>query len=404
MQVFLGIFDKKNKFTFQIRFIIMLKPEQERVKSVLIESVSLLCKNGLNFKCELKVEGVIGITIDGGDIFVIHIDKKFGNENQAASSFGGNTSEKVGNVVGSASSRGGFSSARGARGGRTAEPGVRKVRPKIQPSMQIKQEPQNVPLSPRIPTGASQRLPSANQKMTRGLPRVPSSNPRMNYSPSTQVSEHSGDAQPWSNTNYPQAGYQGTGGLYVKQEQDNQHSYQPSDVIFVNEDEGPVGSEVKQHTDQSSSDVPGGDRFSEDAGILELAKAGNIVRSDITRVTITTDAQGQNVKQIERVQSATMPVKMEQGMFGGCQPPEQGMFGGPAGDYSTADQSYMYGEDQPGNCEEEEYGASMADEEWNMQQQQEQQMEDEMAWNENGRMPSNQRMNRRPPRGRAVSI
>lgn len=53
-----------------------MKPDQERVRSLLTDTVTLLCKNGLNFSKELKVEGVLGITLDGNDVFIVHINEK----------------------------------------------------------------------------------------------------------------------------------------------------------------------------------------------------------------------------------------------------------------------------------------------------------------------------------------
>lgn len=53
-----------------------MKPDQERVRSLLTDTVTLLCKNGLYFSKELKVEGVLGITLDDNDVFIVHINEK----------------------------------------------------------------------------------------------------------------------------------------------------------------------------------------------------------------------------------------------------------------------------------------------------------------------------------------
>ena len=55
-----------------------MKPEQERVRHLLSDTVTLLCKNGLQFQDELRVEGVIGITLDNNEVFVVHINEAFG--------------------------------------------------------------------------------------------------------------------------------------------------------------------------------------------------------------------------------------------------------------------------------------------------------------------------------------
>jgi hypothetical protein len=52
----------------------MMKPDQERVRVLLTETVMLLCKNGLQFSKQLKVQGLLGITLDNSDVFLVHID------------------------------------------------------------------------------------------------------------------------------------------------------------------------------------------------------------------------------------------------------------------------------------------------------------------------------------------
>ena len=56
-----------------------MKPDQERVRNLLMDTVTLLCKNGLHYKKELRVQGLLGITLDNKDVFVVHINEKFGD-------------------------------------------------------------------------------------------------------------------------------------------------------------------------------------------------------------------------------------------------------------------------------------------------------------------------------------
>lgn len=51
----------------------MLKADQQRVRALLTETVALLCRNGLNFKSELCIEGLIGVTLDREEIFLVNI-------------------------------------------------------------------------------------------------------------------------------------------------------------------------------------------------------------------------------------------------------------------------------------------------------------------------------------------
>lgn len=53
----------------------MLKADQLRVKALLAETITLLCKNGLHFKTKFSIEGLIGITLDDDDIFLVNINE-----------------------------------------------------------------------------------------------------------------------------------------------------------------------------------------------------------------------------------------------------------------------------------------------------------------------------------------
>ena len=57
-----------------------MKADQERVRNLLTDTVTLLCKNGLQYKTELRVQGVLGITLDNNDVFIVHINEKFGGD------------------------------------------------------------------------------------------------------------------------------------------------------------------------------------------------------------------------------------------------------------------------------------------------------------------------------------
>lgn len=51
----------------------MLTPDQQRVKELLCETIILLCKNGLHFQSEFCIDGLIGITLDQQDVFLVSI-------------------------------------------------------------------------------------------------------------------------------------------------------------------------------------------------------------------------------------------------------------------------------------------------------------------------------------------
>jgi len=54
-----------------------MKPDQERIKTLLADTVTLLCRNGLHFQQQLCVQGVLGITVDDSDVFIVHINESF---------------------------------------------------------------------------------------------------------------------------------------------------------------------------------------------------------------------------------------------------------------------------------------------------------------------------------------
>ena len=61
-----------------------MRPDQERVRNLLTDTVTMLCKNGLQYQTELRVQGVLGITLDNNDVFIVHINEKFGDDIGAA--------------------------------------------------------------------------------------------------------------------------------------------------------------------------------------------------------------------------------------------------------------------------------------------------------------------------------
>lgn len=55
----------------------VLTADQQRVKALLTETITLLCKNGLHFQSKFCIEGLIGITLDEDDVFLVNINETF---------------------------------------------------------------------------------------------------------------------------------------------------------------------------------------------------------------------------------------------------------------------------------------------------------------------------------------
>lgn len=53
----------------------MMRPDQERVSSMISDTILLLCKSGLSFEHGIKVQGLIGITVDENQVFLVQINE-----------------------------------------------------------------------------------------------------------------------------------------------------------------------------------------------------------------------------------------------------------------------------------------------------------------------------------------
>jgi len=51
-----------------------MREEREKLKTLLQDTVTMLCRNSLLYAQSLRIEGVIGITVDNNDAFVVHIN------------------------------------------------------------------------------------------------------------------------------------------------------------------------------------------------------------------------------------------------------------------------------------------------------------------------------------------
>ena len=51
--------------------------DQDRVKQLLLEAITFLCKSGLNYEQHLSVEGLLGITVDSDKVFLVNIRENF---------------------------------------------------------------------------------------------------------------------------------------------------------------------------------------------------------------------------------------------------------------------------------------------------------------------------------------
>ena len=53
---------------------IEMADEHERLKKLLCDTVSMMCRNSLPHQRRIRIQGVIGITVDDDDVFLVHIN------------------------------------------------------------------------------------------------------------------------------------------------------------------------------------------------------------------------------------------------------------------------------------------------------------------------------------------
>ena len=51
----------------------VIKPEQQQMQMLLTEAITVLCKNGLQYRSHFNVEVLLGITLDDEDVFLVSI-------------------------------------------------------------------------------------------------------------------------------------------------------------------------------------------------------------------------------------------------------------------------------------------------------------------------------------------
>ena len=58
----------------------IMKEDQVRLKALLTEAVRVILKNGLRVNQEISIEGLLGITLDNTDVFLVNINETIRNE------------------------------------------------------------------------------------------------------------------------------------------------------------------------------------------------------------------------------------------------------------------------------------------------------------------------------------
>ena len=140
--------------------LVQMKPEQERVKTVLIDTVALLCKNGLSYERELKIQAVIGVTVDENDVFIVHINESFNPHGASSTSSSAAAAETSMAVVPFSPS--GQQIKREFEATRTPSSAVKRMRAESMPAMSPTTDParQHAKQQLRFPSPAKNPSPS----------------------------------------------------------------------------------------------------------------------------------------------------------------------------------------------------------------------------------------------------
>jgi hypothetical protein len=56
----------------------MMKPEHERLQGIIKDTLRLLIKNGVNYSTQLSIQGLLAVSLDQQEMFVIQIDERLG--------------------------------------------------------------------------------------------------------------------------------------------------------------------------------------------------------------------------------------------------------------------------------------------------------------------------------------
>lgn len=52
-----------------------MKLDQDRIQTLLKDTVVMLCRNGLVYQSEIRIQGLLGITVDSSDVFLVSMDE-----------------------------------------------------------------------------------------------------------------------------------------------------------------------------------------------------------------------------------------------------------------------------------------------------------------------------------------
>ncbi len=55
--------------------MVISRDDQERVRQLLTDAITVLCKNGLSYESQFCIEGLLGITLDEREVFLVKIDE-----------------------------------------------------------------------------------------------------------------------------------------------------------------------------------------------------------------------------------------------------------------------------------------------------------------------------------------
>src|SRR5206468_6618110 len=55
----------------------MVQADRSAIRTLVTDTITMLLQNSIPFHSDLQIEGLLGVTVDKTDVFIIHIDQRF---------------------------------------------------------------------------------------------------------------------------------------------------------------------------------------------------------------------------------------------------------------------------------------------------------------------------------------
>lgn len=74
------VFISVSSFRIALSYKMSSEADRQKIKQILTDTIVSLCNNGMSFSAEMTIEGLLGITLDHTDVFLVNIHEKIGRQ------------------------------------------------------------------------------------------------------------------------------------------------------------------------------------------------------------------------------------------------------------------------------------------------------------------------------------